>query len=457
VATGEITAMAPVGLGWLVTRIGERTARGIASAVSGLIRDGEMLPGARLPTVRALAAELSVSPTTIAEAWAQLRTAGLIGTGRRRGTTVLAPPAGPAATRSFEGWRTVDLEHGLPDPALLPPLEDAVAAGVRTERLNSSSKDFITPRLRAAVKPTWPFPAEAWTVAAGGHEGMTLACQSVARPGDVIAVEEPTAPWLLEMLRRSRIHVVPVACDEDGPRPESLAAALAHRPTAFVYQPRAHVPLGHSVPAGRVAALAAVVAAGRAGPIVIEYDDLGPLASAPAASVGTHLPDRVLLVRSYCTAFGLELRSCVLAGGAPLVERVRELRTFGLVWSSRILQDAQAFLLADAATGVLLRRARQRYAERRAALTNALGDNGIRVSPADGLALWVPVPDETRTLVTLAANGVSAGPGTRCFARQPPAPHIRVAIGQLPDDPALVADLATMIATAADRRPQRSA
>ncbi|MDT8913400.1 PLP-dependent aminotransferase family protein [Amycolatopsis sp. PS_44_ISF1] len=456
-ATGEITAMAPVGLGWLTARIGERTGRGIAGAVSGLIRDGEVLPGARLPTVRALAAELSVSPTTIAEAWAQLRAAGLIGTGRRRGTTVLAPPPGPAAARSFEGWRTIDLEHGRPDPALLPPLEEAVAAGVRMERSNSSAKDFITPRLRAAVDPAWPFPAEDWTVAAGGHEGVTLACQALARPGDVIAVEEPTAPWLLEVLRRSRIHVVPVRCDEHGPQPESLTDALTHRPAAFVYQPRAHVPLGHSVPAERIAALAAVLDSARSAPVVIEHDDLGPLASGPALSLGTHRPDRVLLVRSYCTAFGPELRSCVLAGAAPVVARVRELRASGPIWSSRILQDAQAFLLTDAATGVLLRRARGRYAERRAALADALAGHGIRARTDDGLALWVPVPDETRTLVTLAANGVSAGPGRRCHARPTSASHIRVAIGQLPDDPGLVTDLATMIATAAGRRPQRSA
>ncbi|MFF4597933.1 aminotransferase class I/II-fold pyridoxal phosphate-dependent enzyme [Amycolatopsis sp. NPDC001319] len=452
-ASGELATTAPVGLGWLAVRIGERTARGIAGAVSGLIRDGEVQPGTRLPTVRALAAELSVSPTTIAEAWAQLRAAGLIGTGRRRGTTVLAPPAGLPPARMFPGWQSVDLEHGSPDAALLPPLEDAVAAGVRSER--PAVKEPISARLRAAVKPEWPFAAEAWTVAAGGQEGVSLACRAVARPGDVVAVEEPTAPWLLRHLRAARIHVVPVRCDETGPRADSLEAALAHRPVAFVYQPRAQNPLGHTVAAARVAELAAVLA--HTDTAVIEADDFGPLAASAGASLGTHLPGQVLLVRSYCTAFGTELRSCVLGGSAALVERVRAQRAFGTAWSSRVLQDAQAFLLTDPGTDALVHRARRRYAARRTVLAEALRDHGLDVAAGDGLTLWVPVPDETRTLVTLAAHGVSVGAGSRSFTGRSGAPHIRVAVGQLPDDPAPVADLAGMIARAAGVRSRRSA
>ncbi|QRP43380.1 hypothetical protein [Amycolatopsis sp. FDAARGOS 1241] len=60
-----------------------------------------------------------------------------------------------------------------------------------------------------------------------------------------------------------------------------------------------------------------------------------------------------------------------------------------------------------------------RYAERRTALAEALGDDGVAADARDGLTLWIPVPDETRTLVTLAAHGVSAGAGTRCFTTRP--------------------------------------
>ncbi|MEU4667854.1 aminotransferase class I/II-fold pyridoxal phosphate-dependent enzyme [Amycolatopsis sp. NPDC023774] len=162
-------------------------------------------------------------------------------------------------------------------------------------------------------------------------------------------------------------------------------------------------------------------------------------------------------MRSYCTAFGTELRSCVLGGSAALVERVRAQRAFGTAWSSRVLQDAQAFLLTDPTTEALVHRARRRYAGRRTVLSEALRGHGLDPTAGDGLTLWVPVSEETRTLVTLAAHGVSVGAGSRCFTGRSGAPHIRVAVGQLPDDPAPVADLAGMIARAADVRSRRSA
>ncbi|WP_236796099.1 PLP-dependent aminotransferase family protein [Amycolatopsis sp. GM8] len=442
-------AVARLDLSWLAGRIGERTARGIALAVAALIRDGEVPPGTRFPTVRELAAALSVSPATVSEAWSVLRGEQLIDTGRRRGTTALPPPPGTRPGNGFHGWSAIDLERGDPDPALLPPLADAVAAGARTERLNSREKDFITPRLLAAVAPTWPFSPEAWTVVAGGYEGSLLACRAVARPGDLVALEEPSAPRLLDALRGSRIRIVPVQWDEEGPRPDSLARALEHRPAAFVYQPRAHVPYGRSVSADRVAQLADILETHGRGTAVVEDDHLGPLATTPLVSIGRHLPERVLLIRSYCKAYGLELRSCVVAGAAPLVQRVRSRHSLSMVWTSRILQDAQAFLINDPATTLLLRQAREQYRLRRTALAEALRAEGFDVRVRDGLMLWVPVPDETRALVTLAGHGVSVAPGSHCFVEPPREQHIRIATGQLPDDPGRISDLAALVADAA--------
>ncbi|NKQ52216.1 PLP-dependent aminotransferase family protein [Amycolatopsis sp. K13G38] len=428
---------------WLAGRIGERSARGIALTLADLIRDGEVRPGSRLPSVRELAAGLSVSATTVAEAWSALRAEALVGTQGRRGTIVLAPPPDTGPRRGFPAWSDIDLEQGLPDPVLLPPLAEAMAAAQ-----GGSGRGSITPRLRAAVRPTWPFEPEAWTVVAGGRQGAVLGCQAVARPGDVVAIEEPTSPVLLDTLRNARVRVVPVPCDDEGPRPEALAAALGRQPVAFVYQPFAAVPCGHSGSAGRVARLAEVLAS-YPDTAVLEIDALGPLAARPPASVGVHLPGRALLIRSYCTAYGPELRSCVVAGAARLVERVRYLHGLEAAWTSRVLQDAQAFLIADPQTESVVRRARDRYAWRRSVLVDALRAEGFAVRARDGLLLWVPVPDETRTLVTLAGRGVSAGPGSGCFATPPRKHHVRIATGQLPDEGDRIADLAALVADAA--------
>src|SRR5882724_3617490 len=73
----------------------DRSARGIAAAVSRLVTAGRLPAGARLPTVRDVARELGVSPTTVSEAWQSLARAGAIQTRGRSGTFVAAPVLPP--------------------------------------------------------------------------------------------------------------------------------------------------------------------------------------------------------------------------------------------------------------------------------------------------------------------------------------------------------------------------
>src|SRR6185503_20179086 len=71
--------------------VDDRSARGIAAAVSRLVNTGALPAGARLPTVRDVARELGISPTTVSEAWRSLANAGAIETRGRSGTFVLTP------------------------------------------------------------------------------------------------------------------------------------------------------------------------------------------------------------------------------------------------------------------------------------------------------------------------------------------------------------------------------
>lgn len=98
--------------GWLVPEgdavdgqsgapIFERLRLGVIAAV----RDGRLAAGARLPTVRDLAAELGLAVNTVARAYRELETAGIIETRGRRGTFVArsdpADAAMAAAARAY--------------------------------------------------------------------------------------------------------------------------------------------------------------------------------------------------------------------------------------------------------------------------------------------------------------------------------------------------------------------
>src|SRR5438067_12312280 len=99
------------------------TANEIARSIEDGIRADRLGRGEQLPSVRALAERLEVSPVTVASAYKSLRARGLISTGGRRGTHVAPrPPLGHHALPPVpEGARK--LFDGNPDPELLPALD----------------------------------------------------------------------------------------------------------------------------------------------------------------------------------------------------------------------------------------------------------------------------------------------------------------------------------------------
>lgn len=84
------------------------------------IASGRLAPGARLPTVRALAERLGVSTATVAKAYRRLEAAGLTTTATRAGTVVRAqgPRPDEAAVREAAGaMAAAAVAAGLDDAA----------------------------------------------------------------------------------------------------------------------------------------------------------------------------------------------------------------------------------------------------------------------------------------------------------------------------------------------------
>ncbi|GAB2570581.1 GntR family transcriptional regulator [Leucobacter ruminantium] len=65
--------------------------------VVALIVSGELAPGAKLPPVRSLAAELGLAANTVARAYRELESSGFVQTRGRNGT-IVAPDLGEAET-----------------------------------------------------------------------------------------------------------------------------------------------------------------------------------------------------------------------------------------------------------------------------------------------------------------------------------------------------------------------
>lgn len=444
---------------WLAQRLTGRGGREIAETIGSLIASGDLPIGVQLPTIRDLARAASVSPGTVLGAWNQLRAAGLIETHRRGGTTVVDDGLGTGAPqhrspsfdrRARRPWANVDLLHCAPDIALQPGLRSALLESLSDDRLNVFGREYMTEPLRQAVEPTWPFAAQAWSTAGGGTEALLLAVAAAAEPGSRVAVQEPASPGLLDTLHDLSLTPVGVDADDEGPTVESLRAAVTSGISAFIFQPGAEFALRGRVTADRTAELAGVLADAPETVWVVEDDAIGPLAEEESPSLGTALPDRTVRVRSYCKAYGIDVRTSVLGGARELVERSIALRSHGVGSNSRILQNALAHLIGSPAAAASVAHARATYAARREALTSALSERGLAVQTGErSLVVWVDVADETDALVALATEGVSVAPGRKVFVDDPARTVVRISPLQLPDDPAAVADLADLLTRAA--------
>ncbi|MBB4508489.1 PLP-dependent aminotransferase family protein [Rhizobium leguminosarum] len=416
---------------WVAEKIADRSIRGIALETSALIRAGVLPIGTRLPAIRDIAYELHVSPATISEAWSELRRQKIISGRGRNGTWVsgdrfVAKPERLASSGNYAAG-VLDLTLAGPDAALLPRLAEAMAYGASVDDLNSYERSRIVPELKDAVSERWPYEAEAFLATNGGYNAVYTILHALVSSGSSVAIEHPTAMRLLDILEDLGVKIIPVACDGEGPLPDSLREALQQRPAAFLFQPRLHSVTGVTVSSSRLDQLGDVLE--DSDTLIIEDDGVGDVSAAPPQSLGGRFAERTIHILSLSKSLGPDLRLAVLSSSAPIVDQIQSYRSFSAGWTSRILQGAAAWLLRDPASWQLIGEAREIYQQRRDALADALSERGIPIPPGQGLCLWVPVVSEPFAMVTLAARNIAVNPGSKFSVL--PSSHIRVATSTL--------------------------
>ena len=178
----------------------------ISDSLAAQVRSRQLLPGADVPAVRVLAAQLGVTPSTVGRAYAHLEQAGVLAVQPRRRTRV-APDGYIAALRLLHGERIFRLA-GSDDPAL----QMVLAAVPRGVTLTGARGSF--PALRALVGGE----ADGAAIHLRHHNG------------------EYNAPFAQALLRGRDPHLVPLWRREQGfvvapgnPHRISDAGDCAHR------------------------------------------------------------------------------------------------------------------------------------------------------------------------------------------------------------------------------------
>src|SRR5690242_18888953 len=213
----------------LVEAVDDRSAKGIALALSAGIDRGMLRPGERLPPIRRVARDLQVAPATISAAWSQLTRAGLIETDGRRGTRVREAAVGPRRYRralDSQAGYLADLSTGLPDPRLLPDLHTAMQRVPRGHSAHRYLADPVVPALREVLTGTWPYTAGSLTVADGAMDAHSQIVDAILLFGDQSAIEQPYFPPMLDLLETARVVHLGVAYDREGPVVADVVAAV---------------------------------------------------------------------------------------------------------------------------------------------------------------------------------------------------------------------------------------
>lgn len=455
----------------------------IAAAFESAIAAGTLLPGERLPPVRRLAKDLTVSGGTVTAAYDLLDRRGWTRGEVGRGTFVVGPPMvgtergrkdgrGGFTThrptlRGASPWRrralaisserlreahpdAIDCSSGKPDAALLPLTVLRRAWTAAIAETGSSDLQYagpdpvdvlareLVPRLDADGVAA---RASDLVVGSSAQQLMVLGLAvAKARRGAAefaVAVEEPGYQTAFDTFERAGYQLIGVEVDVLGAVPESLAAALAAGASAALFIPRAHNPTGASWSARRRADLADVLAA-YPGVVAVEDDQFAGLAVAHAGSLlsDRRIDDRVVHIRSFAKAIAPDLRLAVAVAQPRLRALLAEAKSFADGWSSRVAQRALAWALADEELEAVLATARDAYAARRSAVLDALGTAWAPfvgdTTGIDGVNVWIRLPpgtDAADVIERAAAHGVVFAPGEPFYVRPGHNSALRLSIG----------------------------
>jgi GntR family transcriptional regulator / MocR family aminotransferase len=284
--------------------------RGLEEALREAVRDGRLPRGTRLPSTRALAAELGMARGTVSAAYDQLVEEGYLTTRPGAATEVahvpLTPPAreAPAPTgheRPPEEVPVHDLRPGQPDVSAFP-----VRAWLRATRhvFATAPAHVLGPcdprgriELRAALAgylgrtrgvTTTP---DLIVVTTGFVQALNLLAAAIPGGGP-FAMEDPGHDFYRDVVRRAGRAVVPLPVDGQGARAETLTQEIA----AAVVTPAHQYPTGVPLHPQRRRALREWATANRRLVVEDDYDGEFRYDRQPVGAFQGTAPEHVVFV-----------------------------------------------------------------------------------------------------------------------------------------------------------------
>jgi GntR family transcriptional regulator / MocR family aminotransferase len=408
---------------------GHGAGAALTRALRDAARSGRLAPGTRLPSSRALAADLGLARNTVADAYGMLVAEGWLTARQGSGTRVArrvkaraggrARAAAPPLRHPLNPPVTFNLLPGQPDASSFP--RTAWAAAVRRALLTAPAAAFAyqgpagRPELRAALAGYLArargvdATADRIVVCSGFRHGLALVCDVLrARGVRRIAVESYGIAEHWRVIERAGLTPVPLPVDAGGADVGALAGGGVQ---AVLLTPAHQFALGGALPPDRRAAV--VDWARGTGGLVLEddYDGEFRYDRQPVGALQGLDPDRVVYLGTASKSLSPALRLGWAVLPARLVGEVQAAK--GSEWtSSSVDQLALAELITSGAYDRHLREMRGRYRRRRDRLIALLAGRAPHVT-VGGLAaglhalLLLPPGTEEATVARAPAEGLA--------------------------------------------------
>ncbi|WP_406159807.1 PLP-dependent aminotransferase family protein [Streptomyces canus] len=389
--------------------------RGLTDALREAVRTGRLAPGTRLPSSRALAADLGIARNTVADAYADLVAEGWLtarqGSGTRVAERTVVPPTGAPHRPRGPGHPTHNLVPGTPDLASFPRAQWLRAARRALATAPYQALDYGDPRGRIELRTALAgylarargvrADPEHILVCAGFSHGLRLLGAVLrARGARTVAVESYGLDVHWNLLAAAGLRTVPLPFDERGTDPGELTDQ-----DAVLLTPAHQFPMGGTLHRDRRAAV--VEWARRTGGLVVEddYDGEFRYDRQPVGALQGLDPDHVVHAgtASKSLAPGLRLGWLVLPPG--LMEEVLAAKG-GIDSCGSLDQLTLAEFLVSGAYDRHVRAARLRYRRRRDALVAELARRAPKVHAtgvAAGLHVVLRLPPGTEQSALRAA------------------------------------------------------
>jgi len=397
----------------------------LAARIRLLIVDGRIVPGARLPSERDLAAGLAVSRTTVNSAYSALRAEGYLQSKQGSGSIAQIPGRPPELPVARPG-DLIDLSRATCTAA--PGTHSAAVRALDRlpPRLRTDGYELaglLELRVKLAERysqqglPTTP---EQIFVTSGSQSAISLAARTFVAPGDRVVVETPGYPHALNALRAAGGRLLPFRVDADAGWDVDGFDLTVRRslPTLAFLMPDFHNPTSRSM---SVDERRRVVATAEAHGIMLvsdeatadlALDEVDPVA--PIAAFAQR-PGTVLTIGSASKTVWGGLRVGWIRTSVEHVDRLIAARMSNDLGAAVIDQLVFAELLND--FDPILEYRTNALRESRDALQRALKAHlpSWRMSPTrGGIASWVHIDEPVSSAIAIAARArgllIGAGP-----------------------------------------------